>query len=493
MSNSSIKTTPSWSFQHSYQDLPNIFYVRQPPTPVAKPSLLLFNQALAAELGLAQDIHLQDETTQILAGNLIAESSQPIAQAYAGHQFGHFAMLGDGRAILLGELITPQQQRVDIQLKGAGITPFSRNGDGRAALAPMLREYLISEAMAALGIASTRSLAVVLSGETVYRNEPLHGAILTRVASSHIRVGTFEYALLRNGKEDLQALADYTIARHYPQLRDSEQPYLGLLSQVAKRQAHLIAQWMSVGFIHGVMNTDNMSIAGETIDYGPCAFINRYDPSTVFSSIDSQSRYAYGQQPQIANWNLLRFAETLLPLIDPDQQQAIEMVLPVMQQFADMYQNAWLSQFAGKLGISQPQAEDKGLIEQFLQMLFDTQADFTNSFRALAENNLHQQALFQHRDFALWHQQWQSRLQAQYGQADGHLAQAYALMCQRNPAVIPRNHLVEEALQLAQDQLDLSKVLDLLAVIQQPFSQPADVRYSQAPESEVGYRTFCGT
>ncbi len=479
----------TWNFDNSYLSLPKIFYVKQAPTPVRQPRMVYFNSELARQLDLSLLAEQLEDTTQILAGNRIANGAEPIAQAYAGHQFGHFNMLGDGRAILLGEHITSQHQRVDIQLKGAGITAFSRNGDGRAALGPMLRELIISEAMAALNIPTTRSLAVVATGEPVYRTEPLKGAILTRVAKSHIRVGTFEYALLRNQKQDLQALADYTIQRHYPQAAQQANPYLALLNEVMLKQAELIALWMSVGFIHGVMNTDNMSIAGETIDYGPCAFMNRYDPDTVFSSIDSGGRYAYAQQAKIAQWNLLRFAETLLPLIDDEQSHAITLAVELLEQFPKIYEDAWLIKFGKKLGIQQVQAEDQALIQQLLHMMHATQSDFTNTFRALAENNVHQQALFGHQQFQPWFAQWQHRLQQQ-NHSPAHIQQC---MLQINPAVIARNHLVEEALTAAQEQDDTQALQRLLEVLSTPYDPPSNPLFQMPPLSEQGYRTFCGT
>jgi uncharacterized protein YdiU (UPF0061 family) len=477
----------TWNFDNSYTLLPNVFYVRQRPTPVADPDIVIFNQVLAEQLGMPLPANGRDELTQQLAGNIIPNGADPVAQAYAGHQFGHFAMLGDGRAILLGEHVS-QHRRYDIQLKGAGITAFSRNGDGRAALGPMLREYIISEAMAALGIPTTRSLAVVRTGEPVYRTQPLTGAVLTRIASSHIRVGTFEYALMRNQLEDLKTLADYTIQRHFAECAEAENPYLALLTEVIQRQAKLVAQWMSVGFIHGVMNTDNMSIAGETIDFGPCAFMNRYDPSTVFSSIDHRGRYAYDQQPRIANWNLLRFAETLLPLIHQEQEQAIAMAVEQLEKFGEYYEAYWLALFSAKLGVQNPVAEDKQLIDALLNIMHQQQSDFTNSFRALAENNL-AQAFTQQSDFSAWYQRWQQRLKQQERNLDASLNSMLAC----NPAVIPRNHLVEEALSAAEDRADLTPLYALLEHIQQPYRKPEQVKYCSPPDNEIGYQTFCGT
>ena len=340
-----------WKFDNSYARLPEAFYVRLNPVPVRTPKLVVFNVALAQFLGLNPDALKGDEGAAVFSGNRIPEGAEPLAQAYAGHQFGSFTMLGDGRAILLGEQVTPKGERFDIQYKGSGRTPFSRQGDGRAALGPMLREYIISEALQALDIPTTRSLAVVTTGEPVFRETALQGAILTRTAASHIRVGTFEYAAAKGKPNEIRALADYTIRRHFPDLAADGNPYLALLGAVMERQASLVARWLLVGFIHGVMNTDNMALCGETIDYGPCAFMDAYDPNTVFSSIDHNGRYAYGQQPQIAQWNLARFAETLLPLIHEDPQEAVSMAKEAIAGFSDIFRHFWLAGMRAKLGL----------------------------------------------------------------------------------------------------------------------------------------------
>ena len=427
----------------------------------------------------------------VFAGNVIPEGASPLAQAYAGHQFGHFNMLGDGRAILLGEQISPQGVRVDIQLKGSGRTPYSRGGDGRAALGPMLREYIISEAMHALGIPTTRSLAVVSTGEPVIRETDLPGAILTRVASSHIRVGTFQYVANWGNVEELRELADYTLKRHYPEIEKDERRYLSLLQEVIKRQAELIAKWQLVGFIHGVMNTDNMAISGESIDFGPCAFMDTYDPATVFSSIDREGRYAYGNQPYMAGWNLARFAESLLPLLHENQEQAIEIAEDAISDFAELYQSNWLAGMRAKLGIFNEEIEDESLIEDLLNMMQKYRADYTNTFRALTFEKYEDSSLFGYPEFNQWHERWQARLERQQESEET----SHQLMLNSNPAVIPRNHRVEEALNAAVEQGDYSVMERLLVVLSQPFAySPEQKEYCTLPApSSLPYRTFCGT
>lgn len=383
--------------------------------PVESPKLIIFNRLLASSLGLDVESLDSDEGAQIFAGNSIPEGAEPLAQAYAGHQFGNFNMLGDGRALLLGEQITPQGERVDIQLKGSGRTPYSRGGDGRAAVGPMLREYIISEAMYALGIPTTRSLAVVSTGENIIRETERPGAILTRVASSHIRVATFQYAARWGSIDDLRALAEYTLHRHFPDVAQAENRYLLLLQEVIKRQAALVAQWQRVGFIHGVMNTDNMAISGETIDYGPCAFMDAYNPSTVFSSIDRQGRYAYGNQPYIAGWNLARFAETLLPLLHEDEEQAVQLAQDAIAQFSELYHHHWLQGMRAKLGLLDEESEDEALIKELLELMEKHSADYTNTFLALTFDRLEGTALFGTPEFAEWHERWQARLDRQQG------------------------------------------------------------------------------
>ncbi|MFQ3596555.1 MAG: protein adenylyltransferase SelO, partial [Sphingomonadaceae bacterium] len=425
-------------FDTHYARLPESLFARVPPEPVRAPELLVFNDALAADLGLGE----AEDWAAILSGNQLPEGATPIAQAYAGHQFGHFTMLGDGRAVLLGEHVTADGRRFDIQLKGSGRTPFSRMGDGRAAIGPMLREYLISEAMHALGIPTTRSLAVVATGEPVVRETLLKGAILTRVATSHIRVGTFQYAAARGDQEVLAALLRHAIARHAPEAAAAERPALALLEATMARQARLVAQWMGVGFIHGVMNTDNMAISGETIDYGPCAFMDAFDPATVFSSIDRGGRYAFANQPVIAHWNLVRLAEALLPLVDPEEGTAIALANAAVERFPALFEEAWLAVFRAKLGLRTPEADDKPLIEQLLAAMRDTGADFTNSFRALAEAAAFPVAEADQPAFAPFRKAWEARL-AREGTAP---ESARTLMLRANPAIIPRNHRVNQAL-----------------------------------------------
>jgi uncharacterized protein YdiU (UPF0061 family) len=493
--NSSKRLVFGFNFDNSYLTLPSVFYKRQAPTPVKNPKTVLLNSALAKSLGLDGD-QIEQDGAAFLSGNNIFNGSEPIAQAYAGHQFGGFNMLGDGRAILLGEHITPHGQRVDIQLKGSGITPYSRSGDGRAALGPMLREYIISEAMAALGIPTTRSLAVTITGEYVYRDAAYPGAILTRVAASHIRVGTFQYAAALQNQQHLQALADYVIQRHFseitsPEIADNNK-YLELLNRVIDLQAALIAQWMNVGFIHGVMNTDNMSICGETIDYGPCAFMNTYHPETVFSSIDTNGRYAFGNQPNIAHWNLIRLAESLLPLIDPSEEQAVELVTESLRTFPGKFFASWLAGMRKKLGLFNEEAEDQQLAEALLMHMQNNKADFTNTFRLLGREAINTVAISADEGFKNWLVQWQARLsrQAQTFEASMQLMQTV------NPKVIPRNHLVEEALSAAVNSDDMTLVHELLSAVSDPFSdanRPA--KYTEAPEHEADqqYKTFCGT
>ncbi|MGI6037530.1 MAG: protein adenylyltransferase SelO [Limnochordia bacterium] len=477
-----------WRLENSYRQLPEIFYTPWEPVAVRAPELVLFNEDLARSLGLPS---LTDTAgVEILAGNNLPPGSQPLAQAYGGHQFGHFTMLGDGRAILLGEQITPQGERYDIQLKGAGRTPYSRGGDGRAALGPMLREYLISEAMDALGIPTTRSLAVVLTGETITREKELPGTILTRVASSHIRVGTFQYAAVWGSREDLQALADYTIQRHFPSLQREDNPYLALLKEVMARQARLIAQWQLVGFIHGVMNTDNMAISGETIDYGPCAFIDTYDPATVFSSIDTYGRYAYGRQPQMGLWNLARFAESLLPLIHEDLHQGAAMAQGVLEEFESIFRQHWLTGMGAKLGLVSIEGDDESLIEELLQIMEVQKADYTNTFLALTFQEPADLASLSSPEFHRWYEDWQKRIKEQ-GLDPVDLQQR---MKRANPALIPRNHRVEEALAAAAEG-DYQVIKRFLAVLRQPYAHsPEQKEYAAPPPpSACPYHTFCGT
>lgn len=479
-----------WNFDNSYARLPELLFSRAEPTPVRSPKLAILNHPLAASLGLSVQALQSEAVIAVFAGNQVPEGASPLAQAYAGHQFGYFNMLGDGRAVLLGEQISPQGKRVDIQLKGSGRTPYSRGGDGRAALGPMLREYIISEAMHALGIPTTRSLAVVTTGQFITREKELPGAVLTRVAASHIRVGTYEYLAQFGTDQDLRIFADYTIDRHYPDIEAGDNRYLALLEEVIKRQASLIAKWQLVGFIHGVMNTDNMTISGETIDYGPCAFMDAYDPATVFSSIDTQGRYAYGNQPYIAGWNLARFAETLLPLLHDDQEQAIKLAQDKISGFMDLYEGNWLEGMRAKLGIFNEEDPDKELMNDLLGLMEKYRADYTNTFRALTLDTAGDTDLFGAPEFVQWHERWEARL----GRQQESEAASKQLMRSSNPAVIPRNHRVEEALEAASEQEDYSVMERLLTVLSDPFAYSAEQdEYCTLPVSTKPYRTYCGT
>lgn len=477
--------------ENTYINLPEIFYGRQNPSHVPKPKLVALNYSLAKELGLNIGELESIEGVDILSGNKIPEGSVPIAQAYAGHQFGYFTMLGDGRAVLLGEIISENGKRVDVSLKGSGETSYSRGGDGKAALGPMLREYIISEAMNGLKVPTTRSLAVAETGETVIREKLLKGAVLTRIASSHIRVGTFQYAAAYGKYDDLKALADYAIDRHYKYLRNEDNKYLSFLNEVIKKQGELIAKWQLIGFIHGVMNTDNMTISGETIDYGPCAFMDEYDPETVFSSIDRQGRYAYGNQPNIGMWNLARFAETLLPLLSEDREKAIKLAQESISKFKDIFEIEWYSGMRKKLGLFNEEAEDKELIEGLLSIMKKYKADYTDTFRKLTLDNSDDLEISDKEEFKRWYQLWQQRLTRQ-GQSKDEVEK---LMKNNNPAVIPRNHRVEEVLEQASKNNDYSGMDKLLEVLKNPYEySDKQEEYAKLPEkTNIPYRTFCGT
>ncbi|WP_373863987.1 protein adenylyltransferase SelO [Paenibacillus agaridevorans] len=481
--------TTGWNLKNSYAELPAALFTAVKPTPASEPRLVVLNESLAASLGLNHDELSGEEGAAVLAGNKIPEGALPLAQAYAGHQFGNFTMLGDGRAILLGEQITPDGRRMDIQFKGSGATPYSRRGDGRAALGPMLREYIISEAMHALGIPTTRSLAVVATGDPVYRETVLPGAVLTRVAASHLRVGTFQYAANWGGAEELYALADYALQRHYPDIPLDDGRYLALLRGVIARQAELIAKWMLVGFVHGVMNTDNMTISGETIDYGPCAFLDAFDPKTVFSSIDANGRYAYGNQPYIGVWNLARLAESLLPLLHEDEEQAVKLAEEALGEFTDLYQGHWMAGMRGKLGLFGEEDEDESLVKELLGLMQQHGADYTNTFVALTFGKTGGEALYGDEAFAAWRDRWQGR-QSRHRKPE---EDSLRLMKASNPAVIPRNHRVEEALDAAVEG-DLSVMEDLLRALADPYDhRPEQAEYAIVPEACGPYRTFCGT
>jgi uncharacterized protein YdiU (UPF0061 family) len=476
-----------WPFDNSYARLPERFYARLAPTAVAAPRLVKLNRPLALQLGLDPEVLASPEGVEVLAGNRLAEGAEPIALAYAGHQFGNFVpQLGDGRAVLLGEVVDTTGVRRDIQLKGSGPTPFSRRGDGRAALGPVLREYIISEAMHALGIPTTRSLAAVTTGEPVYRETALPGAVLTRVASSHIRVGTFQFFAARGDVEALRLLADHVIARHYPDASG----YRDLYEKVITRQAALVAQWLSVGFIHGVMNTDNVSIAGETIDYGPCAFMDAYHPETVFSSIDQYGRYAYGKQPQIGGWNMARLGEALMPLFSDDAGEALKQANESLATYNVHFSRALIAGLRRKLGLFTEQEGDGELAQDFLKVLGDHGIDFTLAFRRLSDGTA--RALFEEpAAFDAWEQRRRERI-AQEPQDE---ATRRAAMLAANPIYIPRNHRVEAALEAAVERQDYGPFEELLAVLAKPYDERANfAAYAEPPGPEQqGYRTFCGT
>ncbi|MGO9514505.1 MAG: protein adenylyltransferase SelO [Steroidobacteraceae bacterium] len=494
---------PGFRFANSYAALPENFFARLDPVPVADPRLIKFNRALASELGLEWGSLDEHTWAAILSGNLIPSGAEPIAMAYAGHQFGQFVpQLGDGRAILLGEMHDRFGVRRDIQLKGAGQTPFSRSGDGRAALGPVLREYLVSEAMHALGIAATRALAAVATGEVVFREQGLPGAILTRVAASHVRVGTFQYFAARADLNGVKRLADYVIERHYPDLKSAPRPYLQLLRSVSARQAKLVASWMHIGFIHGVMNTDNMAVSGETIDFGPCAFMDGYDPARVFSSIDSMGRYAYANQPAAARWNLARFAETLLPLIDADGDRAVEAAGEVIAAFSEQFEEQWLSGMRAKLGLFTREPGDLELARAWLDAMHRSQCDFTVTFRRLcdaangtgaaASEDTDLRASFLRADeYEEWAGRWRARL-AREPQTARERAE---LMRRVNPAFIPRNHRIEQVIDAAIEREDFAPFEEMLCVLSKPYENQDDfAAYAAPPQpTERVLQTFCGT
>ena len=479
-----------FNFDNSYINLPKEFYSHVNLKPVKSPKLVILNNNLASSLGLSLEFLKSPKGISILSGNTKADDGAYISQAYAGHQFGHFTMLGDGRALLIGEQITPSNQRFDIQLKGSGRTPYSRGGDGRAVLGPMLREYIISEAMHGLKIPTTRSLSVISTGEDVYRDEIKQGAILTRVASSHIRFGTFEFASYFLDKDKLKQLADYTIKRHFPFILDEQNKYVSLLEEVIKLQASLVAKWQCVGFIHGVLNTDNMSICGETIDYGPCAFMDTYDPKTVFSSIDTEGRYSYQNQIAMVSWNLCRFAETLLPLISDDEDKAIDIAQNCLAKFTDLAISNLISGMCSKIGIFEPDSNDESLLNELLNMMKKYKEDYTNTFLALTVKDFPKSGMFVTDEFSVWYKKYQDRIKSQGKSKDD----VFNLMKNSNPAVIPRNHRVEEALAAAENG-DFSVMNNLLKALANPFEySDFQKEYSKpAPKSQCDYKTYCGT
>ena len=478
-----------FKFENTYAKLPEILATKLVPVPVKKPKLVIFNNRLAKDLGLDVNSVSEDDLTNLFSGNKLPSGSEPLAQAYCGHQFGHFVMLGDGRAIVLGEHLTPSGKRIDIQFKGSGRTPYSRSGDGRAALGPMLREYIISEAMHGLNIPTTRSLAVVATGEMVQREVALQGAVLTRVASSHLRVGTFQYLAARQDIKSLKELVNYTIKRHYPEFINSKNQALELLRIVIKKQAYLIAEWMRVSFIHGVMNTDNMTISGETIDYGPCAFMDYYDPKTVFSSIDLHGRYAFGNQPNIAEWNLARFAEAILPLFDLDNKKAVSIAEQEINNFKDIFKNNFTTMMKGKLGLISNEIEDDKLMKDLFQLMFENEADYTNTFVYLMNGSVPQEKLIKDKNFIEWKNKWNSRLSRNQD-----IIKAKELMTKNNPIIIPRNHLIESALSKA-EQGNLDEFNKLILALKDPYQDNEQLTglKNPAPRSEKKYQTFCGT
>ena len=477
-------------FDNSYLNLPDIFYTHLEPLPVTEPELLILNDKLAHSLGLDFSKMSEKEQAAMFSGNRVPKGAEPFSQAYAGHQFGGFTMLGDGRAHVLGEHVTSDGERFDIQFKGSGRTIYSRQGDGRAALGPMLREYIISEAMYALGIPTTRALAVVKTGEEVIRETSLAGSILTRIASSHIRVGTFEFAAAQGDNELTRKLLDYTIERHDPDLKEHKNKALAFLLRVMDRQVDLIVHWMRVGFIHGVMNTDNILLSGETIDYGPCAFMDAYDPNTVYSSIDHMGRYAYTNQPVMAQWNIARLAETLLNQIDEDRDRAVQLAEETVQSFSELYKKKWLTMMRGKLGIFGTQENDEELILDLLDWMHSSQADYTNTFRDLSQTSIPQTRIYESASFIKWYERWKERLEKN----SKPFKESLQLMQTSNPAVIPRNHKVEQAL-VATNEGDLKVFRDILDVLKRPYQENEVFKgYQLPPEStERVCQTFCGT
>lgn len=476
--------TTNFNFDNTYEKLPSRFYRKVHLNPVSNPEMVILNEDLEKEL----DLEFGDDSLEIFAGNSFPKNASSISMAYLGHQFGHLAMLGDGRATLVGEHMTKDGHRFDIQLKGSGRTPFSRGGDGRATIGPMLREYLISEAMHHLKIPTTRSLAVVKTGEKVIRDKILEGAILTRVAKSHLRVGTFQYGNYQQDLEDFKKLAHYAINRHYPEIKDAENPYLELYKKVIDAQGNLIAKWQSVGFVHGVMNTDNMTISGETIDYGPCAFIDKYDPAAVYSSIDRYGRYAYGNQPQIGFWNLARFGESLIPLVDKDEKIALEFINEALSSYSDIYQKYYYSEMGNKLGIEKIDSKDYELIDEFLEFLKENDRDYTNTFLDLTFRNFDKE-IYETSPFKEWKEKWEKRLELE----NKSLEEIEEYMKTKNPALIPRNYWVERALQIAENDGDFEDFNRLLEALKEPFAHKEYQKFYQVVPDNMEYVTYCGT
>ncbi len=480
-----------WKFDNTYAKLPKSLLTKIKPKPVKNPETVIFNHDLSKEIGLDFSLIDNKEIALIFSGNKLPHGAESISQAYAGHQFGHFTVLGDGRAHLLGEHITQNKKRVDIQFKGSGPTPYSRNADGRAGLGPMLREYLISESMNILGIPTTRSLAVVRTGEDIIRETKLKGAILTRIASSHIRIGTFQYALITKDKNNLNKLFNYTINRHYPHIKNTKSPATELLNIVIEKQINLIIEWMRVGFIHGVMNTDNMAISGETIDYGPCAFMDTYDPKTVFSSIDLHGRYAYYNQPAVAKWNLERFAESLIPLINKNENLGLEIASELMNSFTEKYKKSWLEMMKKKLGLVGNDMNDQDLILDLLTWMHKNKADYTNTFCSLMNKLSIKDEIFNDRDFLLWKKKWEKRTKLNGNTS----TKSHEIMRNANPLLIPRNHIVEKILSDAEEKDDLESLSELFEVMKDPYKKFPIISKFQSTSyaKKENYVTYCGT
>ena len=479
------KKSIGWKFDNTYQKLPNIMLSKIEPEKIAEPKLIIKNDDVSELLGLNFIGYNDNELALLFSGNNLPEGTETIAQAYAGHQFGHFNILGDGRALILGEHITPKNKRYDLQFKGSGKTPYSRNGDGKAALGPMLREYIISEAMFRLNIPTSRSLAVVITGEKIIREKELPGAILTRVAESHIRVGTFQFVAFQQDLKSLKILLDYTINRHYKELEKSLSPALSLLKTVMTKQIDLIINWMRVGFIHGVMNTDNMTISGETIDYGPCAFMDIYNPKTVFSSIDYSGRYAFNNQPIIAQWNLLRFAECLLPFIDEDQSKAIKIAEETINEFSEIFKKKWIKMMCNKLGLIREDEADEKLINDLLTLMYQNKLDYTSTFAELSELKIPKNISLKN-----WYDEWKKRLEDNKHNNDD----IKKIMKENNPRIIPRNHNVEKVIEEAYSN-NYESFKKLLEAIKNPYSKNEKFKDFELEPKKINdqYQTFCGT
>ena len=482
--------TMNFNFDTSYTTLPSLFFHKTTPSHAPDAKIIAANNELASAIGIDLDASNQQQLADLFSGNKLPRNTTPFSQAYAGHQYGHFTMLGDGRALVWGEHITPKGKRVDIQFKGSGPTPYSRQGDGKAALGPMLREYLVSEAMHHLGVPTTRSLAVASTGETIQRQSRQTGAVLTRVASSHIRIGTFEFASIQIDKSALPKLLNYTIQRHYPELAQSDNKALALLGKVIDKQCHLIIEWMRVGFIHGVMNTDNMTISGETIDYGPCAFMDNYNPNTVYSAIDQMGRYAFQNQPKVALWNLARFAESLLPLIHSKESEAITLASNKIEYAAATMDRLWIEMMRRKLGLTSAHNNDHKLISQLLDWMHHNDADYTNTFMLLSRDEKPCKGIYDEKGFNDWYQNWQKRLKCDSSRA----VESRTLMQKNNPVLIPRNHTVEKVLNIAETG-DIKPFQHLHQTLRKPYTQMDSIKPFQKPPraNERIRHTFCGT